>query len=270
MTTEAQITANRRNSQLSTGPRSEAGKDIARRNALRHGLAARTLVVAPWEDADEFAAFAADLRADLAPAGACEEALAQRIVLCAWRLERICRIEADLLMSEGAMLGGGAGDAPPIGAWPAEMAAVTRYEGTLDRALERAMKLLRERQKLRCAGDLPEVLPDSAERSQFVIVAPPAPAPDFAERSQSGGASEAEVAARCGFDEEVAADLAERSQFPDEEADDAAEAELEAEEEEEEELLSPQEILARREAERLERVRLIQEACRPKNAPRPV
>ena len=259
MTTEAQITANRRNSRLSTGPRTEAGKDVARRNALRHGLAARTLVVAPWEDADDFAAFAADLRADLAPAGACEEALAQRIVLCAWRLERICRIEADLLMGEGAMLGGGAGDAPPIGAWPAEMAAVTRYEGTLDRALERAMKLLRERQKLRFAGDLPEALPESAERSQFVIVAPPA-APS-AERSQSGGATEAEVAARCGFDEEVAADLAERSQFADDE-DDAAE--------EEEELLSPQDVWAQREAERLERARIINESCRPKSAPRPV
>ena len=156
MATEAQIEANRRNSRLSTGPRTDAGKDIARRNALRHGLAARTLVVAPWEDADEFAAFAADMRQDLAPEGACEEALAQRIVLCAWRLERICRIEADLLMGEAALLVAGTGCAPPVGAWPAEMAALGRTEGTLDRALERAMKLLRERQKLRLAGALPE------------------------------------------------------------------------------------------------------------------
>jgi hypothetical protein len=247
MTSEAQITANRRNSQLSTGPRTDAGKDIARRNALRHGLAARTLVVAPWEDAAEFAAFAADLRADLAPAGACEEALAQRIVLCAWRLERICRIEADLLMGEGALLAKAACVAsPPVGAWPAEMAALGRTEGMLDRAMERAMKLLRERQKLRLSDALPEALAESAERSQFAEA-------EIAERSQSDGASEAEVAARCGFDEEVAADLAERSQF--DEADD---------EEEEEELLSPQEILARREAERLERARIINESCRPK------
>jgi hypothetical protein len=40
MTSERKIAANRRNSQKSCGPRSAAGKAIASRNALRHGLAA--------------------------------------------------------------------------------------------------------------------------------------------------------------------------------------------------------------------------------------
>jgi hypothetical protein len=40
MTSEAKIAANRRNAQLSTGPRTAAGKMRVRRNALRHGLAA--------------------------------------------------------------------------------------------------------------------------------------------------------------------------------------------------------------------------------------
>lgn len=103
MTSAAQIEANRRNSQRSTGPRTEAGKARSRRNALRHGLAARTLIVAPGEDEADFAAFAADLRQDLAPDGAVEEALAQRIILCAWRLERIARIEAETLRLEAAL-----------------------------------------------------------------------------------------------------------------------------------------------------------------------
>ena len=40
MTSERKIAANRRNSSQSTGPRTAYGKACARRNALRHGLAA--------------------------------------------------------------------------------------------------------------------------------------------------------------------------------------------------------------------------------------
>jgi len=224
MTSEAQIEANRRNSQRSTGPRTEAGKARSRRNALRHGLAARTLIVTLWEDEGEFAAFAADMRQDLAPDGAVEEALAQRIILCAWRLERLCRIEADYLTGESILVANeraAPGDEiVPIGAWPEEMPSLARHEAMLDRALERAMRLFRERQKARLADALPGALDDSAERSQSDA----ASAPD---------------------------ESTERTQFP---ADD------------EEELPSPQDIIARREAERLERARIINESSRPKRA----
>jgi hypothetical protein len=39
MTSERKIIANRNNGKKSTGPRSKAGRDASRRNALRHGLA---------------------------------------------------------------------------------------------------------------------------------------------------------------------------------------------------------------------------------------
>jgi plasmid stabilization system protein ParE len=39
MTTDRKIQSNRKNAQRSTGPRSEPGRQISRRNALRHGLA---------------------------------------------------------------------------------------------------------------------------------------------------------------------------------------------------------------------------------------
>ncbi len=42
MTSERKIAANRRNSRKSCGPRTAAGKAIASRNALRHGLAANS------------------------------------------------------------------------------------------------------------------------------------------------------------------------------------------------------------------------------------
>jgi hypothetical protein len=39
MTSERKIAANQNNAQKSTGPRSEAGREISRRNSRRHGLA---------------------------------------------------------------------------------------------------------------------------------------------------------------------------------------------------------------------------------------
>ena len=43
MTSAAKIEANRRNGRLSKGPKTEAGKDISRRNALRDGFTAQKL-----------------------------------------------------------------------------------------------------------------------------------------------------------------------------------------------------------------------------------
>jgi hypothetical protein len=46
MSTQAQIAANISNSQASTGPRTEEGKQASRANAVQHGLASRDLVPA--------------------------------------------------------------------------------------------------------------------------------------------------------------------------------------------------------------------------------
>ena len=44
MATEKQIIANQQNAQHSTGPRTESGKRRSRRNAIRHGLTAETII----------------------------------------------------------------------------------------------------------------------------------------------------------------------------------------------------------------------------------
>ncbi len=56
MTSSAQAAANRRNAQNSTGPKTQQGKERARRNALRHGLAAEHVLLID-EDADDFTEF---------------------------------------------------------------------------------------------------------------------------------------------------------------------------------------------------------------------
>jgi hypothetical protein len=92
----ARAEASRRNGAKSRGPKTEAGKARSAQNALKHGMRAEKHLVLPDEDAVEFAAHEAALLAELAPAGALQVALAQRVASAAWRLARADRIEADL------------------------------------------------------------------------------------------------------------------------------------------------------------------------------
>ena len=63
MISSKQIDANRRNSLKSTGPKTEAGKQASRCNAVRHGLTAET-VIGALEDAEDYRAFEAAVAAD--------------------------------------------------------------------------------------------------------------------------------------------------------------------------------------------------------------
>jgi hypothetical protein len=56
MASFSQIEANRRNALRSTGPKTEAGKRRSRRNAIRHGLTAET-VIEVLEDPEDYKAF---------------------------------------------------------------------------------------------------------------------------------------------------------------------------------------------------------------------
>jgi hypothetical protein len=87
MTTDAQINANRENAQKSTGPVTAEGKAAVSQNAVKHGLFAVQDVVTTESQA-EFDAMREQMLADLAPAGAVESVLAQRVISLVWRLKR--------------------------------------------------------------------------------------------------------------------------------------------------------------------------------------
>ena len=92
--------ANRRNAQLSTGPRTEEGKRRSRRNALKHGVLASALLIAEGEGAEdpsEFDELLGGLRRDLAPVGTLEEMLIEKIAVCWWRQKRALRCKAGLV-----------------------------------------------------------------------------------------------------------------------------------------------------------------------------
>lgn len=95
MASERQVAANRQNAQKSTGPRTCAGKRRSRRNALRHGLTAET-VLEQFEDPAEYRAFEKAVIADLAPATTIERALVLRLASLLWRLKRATTMETGL------------------------------------------------------------------------------------------------------------------------------------------------------------------------------
>jgi hypothetical protein len=86
----------RRNGAKSCGPKTPEGKARSAQNALKHGFRAQKHVVLPSEDAAEFEALEAALIEELAPHGALQAALAQRVVSAVWRLSRAERLEAEL------------------------------------------------------------------------------------------------------------------------------------------------------------------------------
>ena len=95
MTSYRQIEANRRNAVKSTGPRTEAGKQASRCNAVRHGLTAET-VIGTLEDAEDYRAFEAAITADYDVQSAVERELVLRLASLLWRLRRATTMETGL------------------------------------------------------------------------------------------------------------------------------------------------------------------------------
>ena len=95
MTSFRQIDANRRNASKSTGPTTEEGKRRSRRNAVRHGLTAET-VIGALEDAADYKAFEAAIIADYDAQSTVERELVLRLASLLWRLRRATTMETGL------------------------------------------------------------------------------------------------------------------------------------------------------------------------------
>jgi hypothetical protein len=92
MSSAAQVLANQSNALLSTGPKTEAGKQKSSLNAMRHGLTGQTIVM-PHEDMQAYVAFRKELEAQLQPANALESQIAGRMIDIQWRLNRCFALE---------------------------------------------------------------------------------------------------------------------------------------------------------------------------------
>ena len=91
----AQLVANKANAQLSSGPRTEAGKAVSRFNARRHGLTGQFYCMSA-QDQEAYDAFEASFLHDLKPVGHYESQVAISIIQDYWRLNRSRATEANI------------------------------------------------------------------------------------------------------------------------------------------------------------------------------
>jgi hypothetical protein len=160
MATAAQIAANRRNAEKSTGPRTPEGKAHTSQNAVTFGLYGRHDSAPGETEAQDLSMRDALLR-ELAPSGALEESLAAEILRACRRLDR-CAL-ADFQISTGPV--NDLCDCRQPGIERARVAA----ERSRDRAIAQLRRLQTERalRQTYSKADLPE-LPGLAEQSQVV------------------------------------------------------------------------------------------------------
>jgi hypothetical protein len=90
---EAQLAANRRNAQKSSGPVTAEGKAISRQNGLKHGLSGEGIVV-PEEDQEEIAHRVEAFMADMKPRSPGGAILIEQMAKLSVREERACQQES--------------------------------------------------------------------------------------------------------------------------------------------------------------------------------
>ena len=147
MATPAQIDANRRNAQHSTGPRTPQGKERSSRNATTFGLFCSRLLL-PDEDPAELDALRAGIFDRLDPADTLEGVSAERVVAAAWRLRRALSGEAAVFarwksrrMTAAQAL---------AAQYPMEdLDRLQKHVAALERAMDRAVAELRRLQQSR-------------------------------------------------------------------------------------------------------------------------
>lgn len=93
------IAANRMNSRKSTGPKTLIGKAASRLNSLQHGVFAAAPLL-PGEDASEFTRLRQSYIDLYAPANPTENFLVNRIVLAAWRVNRLAMLEVRVVSAQ--------------------------------------------------------------------------------------------------------------------------------------------------------------------------
>jgi len=126
---------NRRNAQLSTGPKTAEGKARASQNAIRHGLSSDKFLVFEWENLDDFIDLLQNLRDEHQPATQTEALLVEKMAEHFWLSQRALRLQSMCFHRE-----------VPLCDEPKQMALYMRYEASHERAF---FKCLAELNKLR-------------------------------------------------------------------------------------------------------------------------
>jgi hypothetical protein len=177
MSTSAQIIANQKNAQASTGPRTPEGKAASSQNATKHGATASRVVLA-FEDPAEFERVHAEFCRQLRPGTCLEQFLIEDMVAAHWRMtrmQRVIRCHTDRAAYDHPSRDPMAAMADVMDS--PEVARLHRYENTFRRAYESAWAKLKELQRKR-ATEQNEA--KSVQAPQPVVRSEPKPAPEIA------------------------------------------------------------------------------------------
>jgi hypothetical protein len=139
-TSQAQIDANRAKAQLSSGPKTEAGKAISSQNRRYHGLAGAFQVM-PWEDEDAFLTLRNDLRTHYRPADLVEQAYVDRLAQHMWLRQRCLDLQPYCFDLED--------DDTPFVEDSKQFALLARYQKENERGMDKCVSVL---EKFKAAG----------------------------------------------------------------------------------------------------------------------
>ena len=128
MSTEAQVAANRANSQSSTGPKSAKGKATICLNAFRHGLAGAFMILSD-EAREDFDELHDGLRSEHKPETPTEVLLVESMAQHYWLKQRALRLQASCFDDDGYCD-------------EKDLALYLRYQTTHDRAFHKALNTL--------------------------------------------------------------------------------------------------------------------------------
>ncbi len=136
----AQCAANRANSKLSTGPKTEEGKEISSQNRRTYGFNGG-FVILPDEDVDEYHDLVGDLMKAHQPANEMEKLLVIKLVQHHWLVQRALSYQT------------GAFDHESVSGLERQLALFLRYQGQHERAFNKTLAQLQQMQKERKAED---------------------------------------------------------------------------------------------------------------------
>jgi hypothetical protein len=185
MSSQAQMDANRRNAQKSTGPTTPEGRAAVRHNALKHGLTAEVLIPS-MEEQPEFDRLCDAFETEYLPVGPTEESLLENLVAAKWRLGLARKAETGFFMKRSLDLEHESQDyreLPANGrlalivdldsAGPDTLSKISRCEARLERSFYKALSELRRTQSEREPAELPAAKQTQSEDQAPDLTPPP-------------------------------------------------------------------------------------------------
>lgn len=140
------------NNEHKGGPKTPQGKEIAKMNALKHGLLSKEVLI-DGEDEDELLLITSNFNQEFEPETEMEKILVDRIVANVWRLKRAMKMEDGEVISDG---GGLMYDSDKF----------FRYETMIERGIFKALHELERLQARRGGKDVPLPIPVDVDLSK--------------------------------------------------------------------------------------------------------